>query len=52
MFEDLKKKIDIENELGTGPKLPENPVVEEEKTPLDFNTKEIYSRAQLMQLLN
>jgi len=49
MFQDLKEKIDIENELGLNKPehLEQKPIVEEE-IELEFNTCEIFSRDKMM----
>ena len=52
MFDELKKKIDIENELKENQEEEKVVVKQEEQQELKFNTTAIFTRDQIMQLLN
>ena len=50
MFDELKKKIDIENELNEGQE-PEAPVKEPKNEIPKINSTTIFSRDQILQVL-
>jgi hypothetical protein len=50
MFDDLKKKIDIENELNEGKPVPVEEIKGDE-IEIKFNSTTIFSRDQMLKVL-
>jgi hypothetical protein len=50
MFDDLKKKIDIENELNEGKPVPAEEIKGDE-IEIKFNSTTIFSRDQMLKVL-